>query len=206
MTKMESEEIQKALHEIAQGIVDVCFKSRGLSVGDYLLLIHRKRGAYGYCYVKRNWAVGSDNMREVAITDSALRDGKEAVFTTLAHEFVHAYNFEREVMDFRGRYHNKKFAEGCDKIGLKWEKEAKIGIRTPNQWNDEFERIYAGLSEEGKRVADGLVESDIKVEGDKPKDKNLKVHVCPECGAKARATGGTALVCGVCMIGMEVQE
>jgi len=192
--------IYDMLSEITAGIVDKMFTANDLNVGSYGLLIHDKRGAYGYCYVKENWKVNDMGVREIALTKSGLMQGKEGIFKTLTHELIHAVNGELEVQDCTGARHNNKFADMCDVVGLKYEKGyPKVNIHTPPQWNDVFEGIYQSLDEESRKTLDNIQALlDTDEEKKKAKDRNLKVFICPECGQKARAKGEASLLCGEC--------
>jgi len=195
------------------------FQPAGMDVGNIGFLIHRMKGANGYCYVTENWKVNGTDVREIALTDSAILGGIKQILTTLAHELIHACNAVAGINDFSGKYHNKKFATACDRIGLKYELASRVGVRTPVQDHPKFDEILASLTHIERDVLDNLSVLLDAVVPTKPKTKNLLVHVCPVCGAKARATATTRLICGNadCMEGfmecetnalpyMEVQE
>jgi hypothetical protein len=193
--------VYDALDAIAQGIVKDCYNANGLEVPAYGLLIHKKKGAYGYAHRTENWEVNDKGMREVGITPECLMKGKDEIFTTLAHEFVHVHNNGvKGTPDCSGKRHNNIFAEVCDTIGLKYERGVpKVYIYTPSQWNDVFEKIYVGLSDEHKDTITNIKTIlDMDKEAKPKKDRNLAVFVCPECGAKARAKPEANLLCGDC--------
>jgi len=187
------------------------FKPNGLDVGRVGFLIHRQKGANGYCYVEENWKIDGEGVREIALTDSAILGGTYQMMTTLAHELIHAVNAFQNVKDCSGKYHNKKFSVVCDKIGLRFETASKIGIRTPKQEHPVFIDIYNSLTDSEREILNNLSVLLGLGTQSKPKNKNLLVHICPMCGAKARASATTKLLCGECsneddLVAMEVSE
>lgn len=58
----------------------------------------------------------------------------EDVLVTLSHEAAHAHNRPMGIQDCsnRGRYHNRKFAEVADQLGLSVTKDPRYGHRTPS--------------------------------------------------------------------------
>lgn len=192
-------ELYDVLDAVTGIMIEKMFVPVEMDVGSIGLLIHRRKGAYGYCHVVENWKINDSGLREIGITDVALLAGVDEVLTTLAHELVHASNIVAGIKDCSGPYHNKKFAIGCDKIGLKYEKHNKHGYITPRQFPMVFCEIMSALTDEQRATLDNvsvLLEADKKKQS---KDRNLKVHVCPNCGAKARATITTSLICGSCV-------
>jgi hypothetical protein len=63
---------------------------------------------------------------EITICAESLDRSTLEVFHTLIHEMVHLRNFDRGIKDCsKGGYHNKKFKEACEIIGLDVEKTKK---------------------------------------------------------------------------------
>lgn len=180
------------------------FASIGLDIGDFCLLIHRKRGLYGYCMTSENWTVGDKSAREISLTPFCLTKGKEEIIDTILHEFVHAYNANRGVKDFNGKVHTNKFMTVCETIGLPCVKGDKYGWETsPDYWSYEFRlkvnTVVAKLTPEDQFLLDKVATI---IPTLKPKNKNLHVYICPKCGAKARAKADANLICGTCMVKM----
>ena len=191
--------------------VDEFFTSKGLEIGPIGVLIHRKRGALGYCYACDNWNVEGNNVREIALTPACLARGKEQIVTTGLHECVHAYNIINGIKDGSGKNHNKNFKKTCDLIGLGCEKGDKYGYRTSPELNSEeckqrIESIFAKFTPEELYTLDHLEEIIPEKEEKEKKDRNLVVYLCPACGAKARAKKEAHLICGDCMLPMECDE
>ena len=195
------------LDKLANYAVEEFFTSKQMDIGKVGILIHRKRGALGYCYLKDNWNMDNNEIREIALTPSCLSLGKEQILNTLLHECVHAYNYQNGIKDGTGKNHNKKFKETCDMIGLGCEKREKYGFGTSLEFNSDecnqrFESIFNKFTKEEIETLDKLSEI-IPEKEEKEKDRNLCVFICPVCGAKARAKKEAHLMCGDCMQDME---
>lgn len=209
MTYNQMDEVYRVLTKVCDSMIDRMFIPAGMDVGDFGLFISRKKNAYGYCYVQPNWTVKDTGIREIGLTPDGLVRGELAVCTTLAHELVHAYNATQGIRDVNGQRHNKKFKAGCDRIGLGCENvSSTYGYMTDVSYNSEncnrmFDCILSVLTDSERALLNDL-KSILEGEAPKKKNRNLAVHQCPACGAKARASPTTSLICGECMVQMEV--
>lgn len=105
-----------------------------------------------------------------------------------------------------GTYHNKKFKEKAESVGLIIDYDSRIGwsLTSPSEelieyiiskdWQDiRINRNeYSGLAGTGK-TGKGTSSGDT---GKKP--SSTRKYVCPCCGASVRATRTLSLVCGEC--------
>lgn len=211
MTYNKMDKVYTILTKVCDSMVNEMFVPAGMDVGSIGLFISRKRNAYGYCYIEENWKVNENGLREIGLTPEGLMRGEQGVCTTLAHELVHAYNAVHGIKDVSGQRHNKKFKDGCDRIGLGCQIRSKtIGWGTDPSFNDEkcletFERVLGVLEDEERNLLNNLA-SVLDIEKPKAKSRNLSVFICPRCGAKARGKPSLNLVCGDCMESMECQD
>ena len=211
MYKNEFKPVMDLLDKVTNYAIDEFFTSKGLDIGPVGILIHRKRGAYGYCYSSDNWNIEDNNVREIALTPACLTKGKEQIINTALHEAVHAYDCHNGIKDGSGKNHNKNFKKTCDLIGLGCEKGEKYGYTTSPELNSEeckarIESIFAKLTDNEIYMLDHMEEVLPEKEEKEKKDRNLAVYICPNCGAKARAKKDAHLICGDCMLPMECDE
>jgi hypothetical protein len=75
------------------------------------------------------WQSGDAQLPEVLVSGEGLKRTPAEVFTTLLHEATHGLADARGVQDTsrQGRWHNKKFATLAAELGLKAEKDDKLG-------------------------------------------------------------------------------
>lgn len=106
------------------------------------------RGALGW-FDQEAWVHSARVIPEIVINADYLDRDPEDLLTTGLHEAAHAFAAANEIQDTSrgGRYHNRRFAEIAEKIGLEVRADLSIGCITP------------GLSEVGRcRYADLLPE------------------------------------------------
>jgi hypothetical protein len=93
----------------------------------------RHRSVRGYFW-DGQWRSQADPfLPELHIDSTILSDPPEAILKTLVHEAAHALARARGIKDTsrEGRYHNYRFAELAQEMGLVVEGDVKIGVRTP---------------------------------------------------------------------------
>ena len=207
--------------------IENLFRKKGIDVGNVGIIITRSEGNYGYATINAHWSLDKDAFREIGITPSAIAEGVYKMIGTMTHELIHCANIVAGVKDTSSNgYHNQKFKDMCDKVGLYAEKDERVGWRTPPTAQPEFEPILNGLYEHDVETLNQIkvltqdAEGGIDIAtlfgllGMGAKDpakrtqrkKNNPVHLCPNCGAKARAGASVNLVCGDCMVKMDVQQ
>lgn len=94
-----------------------------------------KNGRYiknGHWWVGQ-WSSGGRDFPEVLIAAERLRDGPHAVLTTLLHEAVHGLAHVRGIKDTsrQGRWHNGRFRELSEEVGLATAQDERLGCITP---------------------------------------------------------------------------
>lgn len=81
-----------------------------------------RKSALGWFWAQR-WENGDGELHELTITAEYLKRPVHEIAETMVHEMVHHFNFLRGVKDCNAsQYHNRKFAEICEAVGLLVEK------------------------------------------------------------------------------------
>lgn len=107
----------------------------------------RHRSVRGYFW-DGQWRSQADPfLPELHIDSTILSDPPEAILKTLLHEAAHALARARGIKDTsrEGRYHNYRFAELAQEMGLVVEGDVKIGVRTPRLHPEWLAGAYAPL-------------------------------------------------------------
>lgn len=133
----------------------------------------------------RTWedAEGND-IHEILLSGESLKRGAAATIGTLIHELAHTYCHEHDIKDTSdgGRWHNKKFKEVAERMGLEITKGDRVGFSltevpesTQEQYAEQIEALEQAI--QAWRRAPGILEL---VEPEKAKSKTYKMQ-CPEC-------------------------
>lgn len=114
---------------------------------DTVIVVGTRAGVYGH-FAHRRWVPrdgNGDARHEVMIEANGLQRGGRLVFETLLHEAVHALAEARGIKDTSrgGRYHNARFKDLAESMGLVTERHGSIGCITPDVTDATAER-YAG--------------------------------------------------------------
>jgi len=90
-----------------------------------------KKPIYGYCSLERRWSSKDSEQEcyELGISAENLARDKEGICGTLIHEMVHLMNVGLGVKDTASNYvyHNKRFKEAAEAVGLIIQKAPRIG-------------------------------------------------------------------------------
>lgn len=175
--------------------------------------------AYGHVTCGRVWKAKDREQYELNIGAGTLDRPIENVVSTLLHEMVHIFHLQNDIQDTsRGNtYHNKKFKEKAESVGLIIDHDPRIGfsITSPSDglilyiceqgWNDimlnrnEYTRISTGV---GTATGSGGV----PVQPPVKKPSSTRKYICPKCKMSVRATKDVNILCGDCMERMEKVE
>ena len=155
------------------------------------------RGAYGWFTPAKIWNEGEDNHHEINICAEYLARPIIQVAETLIHEMVHLHCHFAGIKDTsnRGHYHNKRFAQECEKIGLHCQKMEKYGWASTSL-SDELRAKLETL--DLKQIDLHRVGSTAQ-KSTAQKKSSIK-YVCPECGAIVRATKKVRILCADCNV------
>ena len=167
----------------------------------------KKKSAFGWIEVQKNWRQNGKDRHEINISADYLGERSvEDTIVTLMHEMVHLYNIQHGIKDTTrsGIYHNKEFAKTATAHGLICKQINQIGWSdttadpTTQQWIKKNINIKSfGVFKQSPRGA--------RSGGGKAKTSSRK-YICPYCGLIARATKECKLICGECMEVMEIES
>lgn len=128
-----------------------------------------------------------------------------SVICTMIHEMTHYLNWSNGIQDCsrNNTYHSKKFKIEAEKHGLVIEYDSRIGWSLTSateelvDWiiENEIEEFRLGRNEFTAFSIGGNSGTTTTV----PKKNNSIKMICPCCGAIARVTKTTNLICGDCM-------
>ena len=174
-----------------------------------IITIMSTPSAYGHVTCGKVWRSKDTSRYELNIGAGTLDRPIENVVSTLLHEMVHIYNLQHDIQDCsRGNtYHNKRFKEKAESVGLVIEYDKRIGwsVTSPSEslieyictqgWEDilmnrqESIRIRTG----GGKATDGDSEG-----APSKKPSSTRKYQCPCCGMSVRATKTVNILCGDC--------
>ncbi|MCM1191055.1 MAG: SprT-like domain-containing protein [Lachnospiraceae bacterium] len=181
-----------------------------------IITIQSTPRAYGHITVGKVWGNAHGGMQyELNIGAGTLNRPIENVVSTMLHEMVHLYNLMHDIQDTSrgGTYHNKKFKDKAESVGLIIEYDSHIGwsVTSPSEslidyvlekdWTDvlinrnESCRISIGGNSGSLNGADDDT-------GRKP--SSTRKYQCPRCGMSVRATKVVRIMCVDCMELMQV--
>ena len=170
--------------------------------------------AYGHFSLREDtWVSKLGGTHEINIGAGTLSRPIEEVVSTLLHEMVHYYNYERGVQDCsRGNtYHNRKFREEAERRGLLVEHSDKYGWShtSPSDLlldfvleNDLSDILINRNEFSGFQMGGTGTHSGTPITPTAKKSSSRK-YICPCCGTSIRATKKVnigCLDCGVPMI------
>lgn len=170
--------------------------------------------AYGHFSLREDtWVSKLGGTHEINIGAGTLSRPIEEVVSTLLHEMVHYYNYERGVQDCsRGNtYHNRKFREEAERRGLIVEHSDKYGWShtSPSDLlldfvleNDLSDILINRNEFSGFQMGGTGTHSGTPITPTAKKSSSRK-YICPCCGTSIRATKKVnigCLDCGVPMV------
>ncbi|MBR5485728.1 MAG: SprT-like domain-containing protein [Oscillospiraceae bacterium] len=169
--------------------------------------------AYGHFSLREDtWVSKLGGTHEINIGAGTLSRPIEEVVSTLLHEMVHYYNYEKGIQDCsRGNtYHNKKFKCEAERRGLIVEHSDKYGWShtSPSDTLLEFvlendlsdilinRNEFSGLHIGGTGTHSGTPIKPIS------KKSSSRKYICPCCGTSIRATRKVNIGCLDCEVPM----
>ncbi|MBD5531709.1 MAG: SprT-like family protein [Lachnospiraceae bacterium] len=171
--------------------------------------------AYGHVTCSKVWRVakkdGEETRYELNISSETMTRPIENVVATMLHEMTHIYHLMNGIQDVSrgGSYHNKKFKEKAESVGLiitqipvhGWThtepSEELIDYIISKGWT-EIAMNRGGLSQFGGTA--GGADSD-RTDGNGKKIKkpsSTRKYICPACGMSVRATRDVRIKCADC--------
>ncbi|MGZ4662642.1 MAG: hypothetical protein ACXVYB_15325, partial [Arthrobacter sp.] len=150
----------------------------------------------------KRWHVGLEDRTEIMVSGEGLRRDARSVLGTLLHEAAHALAATRGIQDTsrQGRYHNKKFKDHAEEIGISVEHDPRLGwsvTTVPDETADKYGQQISDLE-----AAMTLWRHDEHngAPGAR-RTTNLIAAACP-CGRSIRIAASTLteapVICGAC--------
>lgn len=175
-----------------------------------VITIQSTKGAYGHVTCGKVWRSKDSDKYELNIGAGTLSRPIERVVATMLHEMVHIYHLMNNIQDTsRGNtYHNKKFKEKAESVGLIITRNDRIGwsITEPSEelilyiCDQGWQEIYINRGEYYYNGSSGgdTTPTDSSDEPKMKKPSSTRKYVCPDCGQSVRATKDTLIICGYC--------
>lgn len=158
------------------------------------ILVTRKTGrTMGHFTHAKLWKAGDEAFHEIMISANYFERGARAVLGTLLHETAHSLDLQAGIQGVTGDgYHNKKFKETAEALGLTITQAKGIGWSVTEVSDECAARWAEALT---------LIENALALMADAEqakkgagRNKNLKVAVC-NCGEKIRLSAKTLELC-----------
>lgn len=170
---------------------------------------------YGHVTVDRVWKDSEISRYELNLGAEYLNRPIKNVVVTLLHEMTHIYNLMHNIQDTsrNGQYHNKRFKEKAESVGLLISHHEKYGWSTTqpseelivyiqkHKWEDiplfrssGMPDLAAPPSSGDDSEGDGESASTQKIK----KPSSTRKYICPACGQSIRATKVVNIICGDC--------
>lgn len=187
-----------------------------------IITVQSTRGTYGHVTCSRIWKVNKAdekiNCYELNIAAGTLNRPIENIVSTMLHEMVHIYNLMHCVQDCsRGNtYHNKRFKEKAESVGLKIDYDSRIGwsITSPTEelinyiiekgWTEILINRDEGFSFSGGSTGGRSVDDSDSDGSTTKKPSSTRKYQCPCCGLSVRATRTVRIICVDCAELLEV--
>ena len=180
-----------------------------------IITVQSKKGSMGHCTVAKVWKRGDSNTYEMNICADVLDYPVEETIDTMLHEMVHLYCRENDIKEVSrgGVYHNKKFKELAEKVGLVCYYNEKIGFNTIGKDNEKlieyalsidfygFEICRKGISLDDNGVSISVPPVGISpIIPTQTSNSSTRKYQCPHCKNSFRATKDINVICGDCNI------
>jgi hypothetical protein len=158
------------------------------------ILVTRKTGrTMGHYTPWKAWKAGEEKFHEIMISANYFERGARAVLGTLLHETAHSINDAEGIRDVSGdKYHNKRFKETAEGLGLTITQAQGIGWSVTDVSDECATRWAYELSLIENALA--LMADSEQVGKTGGRNKNLNVAKCG-CGGKIRLSLATLEKC-----------
>lgn len=164
--------------------------------------------AYGHVTEAKIWKTRDNNRYELNISANSLSRSIDDIVETMLHEMVHIYNLMHDIQDCSrgGTYHNKKFKEKAESIGLEVARDEKYGYAftlltepiidyiATQGWTEIL--INRGRTKYGFCTGS---KDNHSIDDDTPKKtSSTRKYICPHCNTSVRATKEVHIICADC--------
>ena len=188
----------------------------GGELEDPIITIMSTPRAYGHVTCAKVWRSKDVHRYELNIGAGTLDRPIENVVSTMLHEMVHVYHLQNEIQDTSrgGTYHNKKFKEKAEEVGLIIEHHQTYGwtLTSPSDslieyileqgWteiNINRGRMWTPPPSGGAKAGNGSGAGVPGIGPAAPKKSSTRKLQCPCCGNSVRATKAVRIMCMDCM-------
>lgn len=215
MKKIKNNSQASAYLEKIYNTLNLDFFSGELEVP--VITIQSNVRAYGHVTVDKVWKDSEINRYELNLGAEYLNRPIKNVVSTLLHEMTHIYNLMHNIQDTSraGKYHNKRFKEKAESVGLLISHHERYGwtITNPSEelivyiqehkWEDIPLFRSSGMpdlaapppsSDSDDPENTGEPQSGQKIK----KPSSTRKYICPACGQSIRATKVVNIICGDC--------
>ena len=182
-----------------------------------IITIQDTPGTYGHVTCSKVWKRRDGSAQyELNMGAATLARPIENVVATLLHEMVHIYHLQNGIQDCSrgGAYHNKKFKERAESVGLIIDYDKRIGwsITSPSdalleyilehEWTEiDMQRGRSFAFAPSTSGTNGKPTDDMDTPTRKP--SSTRKYQCPCCGNSVRATKDIRIICADCSQMME---
>lgn len=204
--------IDRAVKELYRAFHLLNDKLYGGSLNEPAILIQhqgtRTKNVYGWCTINKIWRTEDKRISkyEINITAEYLNRDITEVIQTLIHEMVHLYCSENDIKETsrNGNYHNKKFKDYAERVGLNVEKSKSSGFNITSLRPETKIMIeQLNLDREAfimKRYTWEDEEADPEKEKEPTKRRKKDVWTCPTCKKpNIKSNDELNIICGKCM-------
>lgn len=177
-----------------------------------IITVQSSPRAYGHCTVAKVWKKKDSETYELNIGAEVLNFPIEETLDTMGHEMVHLYCRENDIRECSrgGTYHNKKFKELAEKIGLDTFHDPKHGWNTKGGYRmleyaiaNEWSEITLGRSTRTRiQISIDTETGEVQETETEPTPVNTsstRKYICPKCKQSIRATKDVNIICGDCL-------
>lgn len=182
-----------------------------------IITVQSKPGTYGHCSNAKVWRNKENEQYEMNITAETLNVEIEEVLDTLIHEMIHMYCRENGIQEVSrsGKYHNGKFKAIAEEKGLICYKAGQYGWNTQGKGNDKLTeyalekgwseiKISRGGYQKSRVLTSDTQNSTGQQTSGERRPSSTRKYQCPCCKNSVRATKAVNILCGDCMVKMEV--
>lgn len=173
-----------------------------------IITVQSSPRTYGHCTVAKVWKKKDGETYELNIAAEVLDYPIEEIVDTLAHEMIHIFCRENNIKEVSrgGVYHNKKFKELAEKIGLDVFYDKRVGWNTKpsdkilqyaidNDWSE------ITLGRKTRTSLSSLPTTTVTIGTTTPpvRTSSTRKYKCPCCNTSVRATKDVNIMCADCM-------
>lgn len=185
------------LNSITSVLIKDLFKS---SVEMPTISIEKLRSGFSTSSREKTWVSEDESRYCLTLNSDLLNKEIEVIVTAILHELCHLYCVQHNIREVsRGAtYHNKRFKEVANKVGLEVKYNGSDGWEETTPSNQLIE--YIGKAGWVRLPMSTINNRKVGSRG------NVRKYQCPCCGNSVRATKEVNIICGDCMVKMELVE